>query len=476
MPSRRIVLPTILACVMLALASFGAASASASRNQTLFFEAPELLLNPATRAQTISTLQHLGVHAIRVEMPWYEVAPGRSQKNKPSFNASSPASYDWGPYQELLAEAKRLHWEVLLTVTAPVPRWATSNRRAPYVTRPNRNEFKQFMTAVGRQFGSEATLFAIWNEPNEFGYLQPQFSPNGRVPVAPVIYRGLFEAGYAGLRQGGLRNPKVLMGETSPGGFVMRPKKVPIAGVAPLTFLRGALCLTASYRKAPHCRKLPAFGYAQHPYALTTGGPFYKPPNQENVNIGTLGRLVTALNKAARAGAVRQGLPIFLTEFGVMSKPNRYFGVAPLTQAAYDAISERIASESPRVAAFSQYLLKDDVSPKSKSVVSFQTGLEYANGRKKPLYYGFPVPLTVTRERHGFALWGMVRPTNKATKVTILVQRGNGPYRRLAVVHTGRLGYWQLDSNVKGRFWRVRWISPNGETFEGPPIGAYNKP
>lgn len=477
MPSRRTVLPTVLVCALLALGVFGAASASASHGQTTFFEAPKLLLSPSTRAQTISELQHLGVHAIRVEMAWSEVAPGPESRTKPSFEASNPSSYNWGEYGELISEASRLHWKVLLTVTAPAPRWATSNKRAPYVMRPNKQDFKQFMTAVGRRFGSEVSLFGVWNEPNELGYLQPQFNNKG-LPVAPIIYRGLFEAGYAGLRNAGLRHPKVLMGETAPGGFenvIKRPELRTVAGVSPLVFLRGALCLNGRYKRARHCKMLPAYGYGQHPYAQDTLGPFYKPKNPGNVTIGVLGRLVTALNRAGKAGAVRRGLPIFLTEFGVMSRPNLYFGVSPLKQAQYQAIAERIAWQNGRVAAFSQYLLRDD--PSSEKDVSFQTGLEYANGKKKPLFYAFPVPLTVTRMKKGVALWGGVRLTSRPTKVTVLIQRRKGArYQRLAVVHTNKAGYWQLRSKAKGRLWRVRWTSPEGLTYEGPPIAAYPGP
>ena len=58
---------------------------------------------------------------------------------------------------------------MLLTVTAPAPRWATSNHAAPYITRPDDQDFGEFMTAVAREFGSEVSLYSIWNEPNQPG-------------------------------------------------------------------------------------------------------------------------------------------------------------------------------------------------------------------------------------------------------------------------------------------------------------------
>jgi len=62
----------------------------------------------------------------------------------------------------------------------------------------------------------------------------------------------------------------VLMGETSPTGVTSQG--VP----APLAFLRGVLCLNASYRPVGHCGLLPADGYAQHPYS-NSRGPFLDP-------------------------------------------------------------------------------------------------------------------------------------------------------------------------------------------------------
>ena len=51
---------------------------------------------------------------------------------------------------------------------------------------------------------------------------------------------------------------------------------------------------------------------------------------------------------------------IYLTEFGIQSKPDPIAGVGLRGQAEYLAISERIAYANPRVVAFSQYLMVDD--------------------------------------------------------------------------------------------------------------------
>jgi hypothetical protein len=485
MPRNRILLPALL-CSLALGALTGAPSALASHNEAVYFEGSTDLLSPVTRPHAIAQLQALGVKALRVEFSWYSVAPGQKSATKPNFDATNPAGYSWGEYDALLAEARRLHWKVLLTVTSPVPRWATSNKQAPYVTSPDNLDFEQFMTAVARHYGSEVSLYSIWNEPNHPAFLRPQFSSNGQ-PASPRVYRGLYQYGYAGLLAGGIAHPQVLMGETAPFGYDTvnvrkEGSKALLHDVAPLAFLRGMLCLNAHYKKAGSCGPLQATGFAHHAYTLPAG-PYYKPGlgEADDVTIGALSRLTNALNKAAQAHAIPAGLPIYLTEFGVQTNPpNKQLGVSFAQQAQFDAIDEHIAYSNPRVAAFSQYLLKDDPlggapgSSVNGGVVGFQSGLETVKGAPKPLYHSWPLPLTVTKHGHGFSLWGLVRPATGPTKLTVLVQRkGAKSYRTLKTVTTNSLGYWSFNSSTQGSHWRVRWVSPTDVKYEGPPIAAY---
>src|SRR5207249_1064478 len=157
-------------------------------------------------------------------------------------------------------------------------RWATAARR-DYITRPVPRDFGEFMTAVGRHYGSLVDEFALWNEPNIPGWLLPQFNSNGS-PASPAIYRALYQAGYAGL-SAAIESPKVLFGETSPFGVsrVRRGQRTRQT-VAPITFMREALCLNTHWHKARGCAKLQMYGYAHHPYTYPKHqGPFYRPPD-----------------------------------------------------------------------------------------------------------------------------------------------------------------------------------------------------
>ena len=446
----------ILAATLVAIAP---ATASASHGEPAFFEAPGILVGaPASVQQrTLATLQSLGVRALRVTLYWRDVAPMPNRRHRPAFHQANPAAYDWSAYDPLIGEATALHWTVLLTVTGPVPDWATPHGEDRY-SDPSTGDFRQFMEAVGRHYGATVKLISIWNEPNQPGFLRPQFV-HGRIASA-AIYRGLFLAGYAGLEASGhFAGMRVLMGETSAVGTAGVP--------APLAFLRALLCLNAAYRPVGHCAKLPAYGYAQHPYT-NSRGPFGRPP-PDDVTIATLGRLVSALDRAAAAGAIRPDMPIFITEFGIQSYPNPVVGVPLRQQAEFDAISERIAYENPRVASFSQYLLRDD-HPVRGRVVGFQSGLETWTGAKKPSFAAFRLPLTVTRTAGGVAFWGLVRPARRPT--TVVVQYSTDGGRRwhgLASIRTDARGYWQgTGVFARGRVWRVEW-----GRFAGPPIRAY---
>jgi hypothetical protein len=476
----RITLCTLVISALIVGAA-GSSEALASHNEAVYFEGSTILSSASTRERAVAQLQHLGVSALRVELYWVDVAPAAKSATRPNFDATNPVNYNWRGYDWLLAKAKELHWPVLLTVTGPVPKWATASHR-DFLTRPDPAQFEQFMTAIGRHYASEVAFYSIWNEPNHPAFLRPQFNTNG-TPASPRIYRALYQAGYAGLKAAGLASPQVLMGETAPTGFTKvnvrrEGKNALLHDVAPLAFLREALCLNSHYRKAGSCGPLPAAGYAHHAYT-NAAGPFYRPPERDDVMIGVLGRLTRALDLAAGAGAVPAHLPIYLTEFGVQSRPNRFLGVPVAQQAEYDAIAERIAWSNPRVAAFSQYLLRDDPlggrpgASVHGGTIGFQTGLQYVSGKPKPLYFGWPVQLVVSRRGHGVSLWGHVRPTAGATQVTVLVQRtGARRYRTLKSVTTDNLGYWSFSSPVRGAHWRVRWTSPTGVRYEGPPIGA----
>ena len=450
---RRLIPTAILLALLLA------PNASASRSQTLTFEAPRDLMNPATRAAALQEIDSLGVHSLRVILNWRSVAPGQKSKTRPDFEPTDPAAYDWGEYVPLMAAIKQRGWSVLMTVTGPVPTWATADKLDDR-TRPSPSAFAAFMTAVGRKFGDQVGTWAIWNEPNQPQFLRPQYG-NGGKALSPAIYRNLYLAGQRGLRKAGQGGDTILLAETSPRG---NSNVVP-----PLRFLRGMLCLDRTYQKRSKCKALDADGYAHHAYT-TRQGPYFKPHGpvgRDDVTIGVLSRLTSALDRAHRAGALTKRLPIYLTEFGIQSVPDRQQGVSLARQVQYRAISERIAWSNPRVKAFSQYLLTDSDpgrgSDGKPTYGGFESGLRFANGKAKPSLRAFRLPLAVKRRGSKVSIWGYVRPARGSVIATITYADGKGKFKKLRTVKTNSRGYFQVSSTWrKHRRWNLQWESQTG--------------
>jgi Cellulase (glycosyl hydrolase family 5) len=451
---------TFFSLVAVAAAVLAAASSSqASTRQVTFFEAPrELLSNDdALRQRTLDEIQGLGVRWLRVVLYWRSVAPNSSASMPPAgFDESGQAGYIWDRYDRVVNEARARGLNLLVTISGPVPKWASANHKS-YVYKPSATRFQRFVTAVGNRYRDQVSMWSVWNEPNHPEFLGPQFAGHKghRYAYSPKLYRSLFLAADRGLGASGNGSDRLLMGETAPRGT----GKV----VAPLRFLRGVL--------APRGR-FPADGYAHHAYT-TAAGPGFVPHNPDDVTIGVLSRLTRALDAEARAHRIRRRTPIYLTEFGIQSRPDPYIGVSYQRQAEYRSISEWSAWKNSRVAGFSQYLMRDD-DPRPGSRYArysgFESGLRGSGGKAKLAYAGFRLPLVADARGKRVYFWGYVRP--KAARTHVLVQvrkRGSRSFRNLRHVTTNARGYWRAVTSLRrGAQYRVVWGA-----YSGPPTRAY---
>ena len=438
----KMILPVLLAALTLA------APAQASSSQFTIFEAPRELssADPNLRAATLDEIQALGAKWIRVVLYWNDVAPANSARSAPEgFDAANPdAGYDWTKYDRAIRDAHGRGLKVFVTLSGPVPTWATASRKG-HTYKPAPTHFGRFASAAARRYADAVSQWSIWNEPNHPQFLTPQFVKNR--PYSPTLYRALFKAGARGLRIGGEKG-RILGGETAPRGT---PRVV-----APVTFaerfLRG--------------RKLRSLGgYAHHPYT-TKAGPRYRPADGDDVTIGVLSRLTRALD---RRGYRRTGL--YLTEFGIQSTPDPFVGVSESRQAEFRSIAERIAYRNPRVKAFSQYLMRDDLPREGSSYArysGFESGLRRSSGDPKLAYDAFRLPLVADRGSRRVTLWGIARPAPGRTRVRIEYSTRKG-WRKLKYDSTGRRGVWSTTTKyVKGRAYRVKWGG-----FTGPRTRVY---
>jgi hypothetical protein len=455
----------VIACLAL-LAPAAAAHANARQFTTI--EAPGELLFGASPEDSLDTIADLGADAVRIQLAWDLVAPNPDARTAPSFNATDPGAYPaagWARYDRAIAGARARGLKVILTITGGAPRWATASKR-DHLTRPNAAAFGKFATAVGRRYRAHVSHWSIWNEPNLGKLLKPLYEGRtGRKLASAKVYRLLYLKAYAGLRAAGVGAP-ILVGELAPRKNSLRENGT----IAPLRFLRGVLCLDDRYRKVGRsCARLPTQGLAMHPYTTATG-PRFVPPDPDDVTIGVLPRLVKALDRAATAGALPRRLPVFVTEFGVQSYPDRRSGVPLAQQSDYRSIAEHIAYRNARVTSFSQYLMRDD-DPRGGAFGAFESGLVLFTGKPKPALEGFRLPLVVLPGRGArVTLWGLVRPAAAAGSLTIQFKdRGRG-WRELGSQRHGASGYWRRSASEgpRGRAWRVVWTAPGGTVHRGP--------
>src|ERR671932_1888113 len=111
----RIAALSVALCAVLAVALPGVAAAS--HTQSMTFEAPVDLADPATRASAFDEISSFGVKSVRIVMLWQDVAPAASSRVKPSFDATDPSGYDWSRYDAQIDGAVARGWNVLLTVS-----------------------------------------------------------------------------------------------------------------------------------------------------------------------------------------------------------------------------------------------------------------------------------------------------------------------------------------------------------------------
>jgi len=290
--------------------------------------------------------------------------------------------------------------------------------------------------------------WSIWNEPNQPGWLSPQWiRVGGRfVESSPAIYRSMVDAAVAGLALSGHTrgNDTILVGETAPKGLNVQGTT---RAIKPMPFIRSLYCLDAhshflhgAAARAQRCpttaaqiRAFPrqhpglfyATGWAHHPYELSFA-PTRVPPDRDYVTIANLHKLETALDLLMRRYGVRRApMPLYLTEYGYLTNPPTPLGISLTRQADYIDESEFITSFDPRVRALSQFLLRDDrPKPGIRDRVrayggTFQTGLEFLDGRRKPGFAAYRLPIflpSTTVSRGGSVLvWGLLRPAPSGT-------------------------------------------------------------
>jgi hypothetical protein len=510
--------------VLMALALPGSALAD-KRLESMFQDDNQLIFNtPEGTVKAMDTLQQLGVDRVRVSVFWKTVAPDGESPTKPAFDAADPAAYppgSWDRYDQIVRLARARNIAVNFNVTSPAPNWATGNAPRADIDKtfdPNAAEFGLFMRALGVRYSGSyvaggallprVRFWSIWNEPNQPGWLTPQWAKDPRgskamVETAPTIYRGLVDASWNALQATAHGDDTILVGETAPKG--QKDAKGTTRAIPALRFIRQLYCLddnlqfykgtSAELRGCPvganaidtfaaqHPGLFKSSGYAHHPYELLFS-PHTRPEFKDYAtiaNLDSLGRTLRRIRQRFRqpVSGSSFSVPLYLTEFGYQTDPPDPSGVSLTKQAAWNSEAEYRAWKNKNVRTLNQFLLVDDKpieapTPLQAYGSSFQTGLMTLQGKKKPSFraYGFPVylPKRTADSKRRLEVWGIPRIAPENVKHSVRVQaRGKlgTPFKTVGTLRTdGDRGY--VDGRVTVRrsgALRLSWKDAAGKTW-----------
>ena len=464
---RRALLAGALACAAVA---GSASTAQAGTTQQSLFQDDTVLLS-GNPGPYLDQMKSLGVNTIHTLVFWNRLAPNPESNRRPSGDLRNPNTYSsaaWAPYDALVQGAAARGLTVQMTPTGFTPRWAQCSRPGKYRNcQPNAKQFQAFVTAVARRYSGtfnglpKVKHWSFWNEPNQIAWISPQVKR--RQVVSAMYYRNLVYAGLAALKKTGHSRDTVLLGETSP---TARGNSTD-----PTRFLLALFCVNNRGRRirtaaigCNHFKRFSAIkGFAHHPYNTSAIGPaLRKPRGKGDITLAVLSRLTHVLSLGAKGHAIKRGLPIYFTEYGIQTDPpNPQYGVPPAKQAMWLNEADYTAYRNRSVKSVAQYELIDD--PSNPQV--FQTGIEFQNGTPKPSYDAYRLPIWVTRKRSRSSIWLWVRPNGRKSQ-TVQIQRNTGAgFQTVGTKTTNSHGFATVsESGTKGT-WRIAWTGPDGATY-----------
>jgi hypothetical protein len=327
--------------------------------------------------------------------------------------------------------------------------------------RPSPREFGSFARALARRFGGNfdpgtGTLprvryYEAWSEPNLASHLAPQWirQHGGWVAESPVIYRWLLNAFYAAVKSV-RRSNIVIAGAMAPFGDLPGAERIP-----PVQFLRGLLCLRGTGLAPVSCPDPAHFDIlSHHPYAIF--GPTEPAFNPDDASVPDLWKLTGPLAAAVRTGRAlpRAHKRLWVTEFSWDSSPPDPNGV-PIRQHALWLEEAFYVLWRQGVDTIAWYNVVDQ-PPVPDYASTYQSGVYYRNGRRKPAFRALRFPFVAERESGGrVILWG-IAPRSGA----VAVKRRSG-------------GHWRtmLTLNVRAHAIFTRVVAMSGSALMRAQLG-----
>lgn len=383
-----------------------------------------------TQARWLGQASESGGRIVRIGVAWREVASGH-----PPVDAGSPSdqSYDFSDTDRAVRHAVAQGLQVLLTVHR-APSWAEGREMnesgKPGTWKPESTAYENFATAIARRYSGtfqtsegvvpEVRYFQAWNEPNLATYLGPQWE--GGDPASPKIYRGLLNAFYEGIKRG---NPDatVVTAGTAPYGDPPGHNRM-----RPLKFWREVLCLKLGAKREvvpkPACPEKAKFDVLAHHPISVLYGPRASADHPDDAITMDFKDVRATLRAAERAGTVLPTgrRPLWATEMWFESDPpDGFVGVPLMRQARWIEEAFYLLWRQGASVAILLQIVDQPYDPQ-KPHATLQSGVFFANGKKKPSFTAVRFPFVGDRTgKRSVRVWGKAPVSG-----TLTIQRRHG--------------------------------------------------
>jgi hypothetical protein len=432
----------LLATLALLAALAIPAAASATRGLTTgFSDGDEYQSSDASnRNLWLDRTVDAGAGIVRLGVEWPAIA-GPTKPLDPTNPLS--VSYNFTDIDAAVTAAESHGLKVLLSINH-APTWAEGpNRPASAATgtwEPNPSDVADFAQAVAARYSGNfmglpaVQAIEIWDEPNSGDWLSPQFT--GKTFTGAAHYRDMLNASYKAIKSVNSKVDVVVGGTDPYGDPPGGPYPASGARSRPVEFWQQVLCVkpvkskkkkgkkpaAAKYARTAGCNGPVNFDvFAHHPIDNTGGGPLKSGPNRYDASTPDLGRVVSVLRGAEKAGTTNGGKhPVWVTEFWWDSKPPNRVGAPLATQARWIQQSMYLFWKAGASVAINFQI--DDSTDRPNVHAGFQSGVYFIDGRSKPSLTAFRFPFVTDRlNPKSLLAWGKAPESGK-----LLIQRQQG--------------------------------------------------
>jgi hypothetical protein len=400
---------------------------------------PSLFLG-TQQAQAFSLTRAAGATYVRLGATWGGLLTPWAAPPA-GFVASDPDSlgYSWTSLDNEVRNAVSAGLTPILDVEHAPPWALTAPSSGVNGGTPDITDLGEFAHALAVHYdGSNGVpavhIFQVWNEPN----LSRDLSP-----VDPNVYRDMVNAVADSVHQVNAKDIVVAGGLDPFQNSTNRWHTM-----APLTFMREMLCLSAGPHPHLTCKAQVHFDvWSHHPY--TFGGPFGKAKGVNDVSLGDLSKMTTLLADAESLHRIVSAhKPQFwVTEFGMDTNPPRVRNAFSLYLQARATAESLHQMWLNGVSLVTWFLLQDEPTSTPYQSGLYYLGSSLATDQPKPTLTAFRFPFTAYlgtgTEAGTVAVWGR-DPASSAIPVTVQIAKSaNGPWKTLARVRANRYGIFQ---------------------------------